>query len=265
MAWAAIPNASLASFWCSSRKPNKFWFAGLKTSFWNLCSAVAIDWCFTYFLRKTARNSPRFFPVGPLMFLKVCSESPLMRMEVVDSVIFGQLIVNLRFIWNRSSNSSSFSDFPSNVGIVVVGDFGSLEILLMLFWKFTELLLFANCWRANKTWFASIVAGVFSLRNCGWLVERFFFCFPEDVLGGSKWLPRELQSYRGNYQSALWLLSPCRGHLLGQSFGSTDRGRDPLQDEDSSGSRPHSFPGYYLMRSGRAPEWFRSSPVVAGS
>ena len=25
---------------------------------------------------------------------------------------------------------------------------------------------------------------MFSLRNCGWLVERFFFCFPEDVLGG---------------------------------------------------------------------------------
>ena len=51
------------------------------------------------------------------------------------------------------------------------------------FWAFTKLLLFANCWSANKFWSASIVAGVFSLRNCGWLVERFFFCYPEDVLG----------------------------------------------------------------------------------
>ena len=89
----------------------------------------------------------------------------------------------LRLVWNRSSNSSIFSDFPSNVGIVVVSDCGSLEILLMLLWKFAELFLFANCRRANKIWSASIVAGVFSLRNCGWLVERFFFCFPEDILG----------------------------------------------------------------------------------
>ena len=57
----------------------------------------------------------------------------------------------------------------------------------------------------------------------------------------------------------------CRGHLLGQSFVSSDRGRDLLQDEDHSGSRPHLFPGLCLMRSGWAPEWFRSVPVVAGS
>ena len=42
----------------------------------------------------------------------------------------------------------------------------------------------------------------------------------------------------------------CRGLLLGQCFMSSGRGRDLLQDEDHSGSRPHSFPGYYLMRSG---------------
>ena len=55
----------------------------------------------------------------------------------------------------------------------------------------------------------------------------------------------------------------CRDRLLGQSFVPSDRRRDPLQDEDHSGSRPHSFPGYYLMRSGRAPEWFRSGSGVA--
>ena len=35
------------------------------------------------------------------------------------------------------------------------------------------------------------------------------------------------------------LPSPCRGDLLGQSWGG------PLQDEGHSGSHPHSFPGLY--------------------
>ena len=34
--WAATPNASIASFWSSSGKSINFWFAGLKTSRWNL-------------------------------------------------------------------------------------------------------------------------------------------------------------------------------------------------------------------------------------
>ena len=159
-----------------------------------MCFAVAIDWGFTYFLRKTARISSRFSRVGPIMFLKVWRASPLMRewKYVILSSSVSWLWI-LRLVWKRSSNSSNFLDFPSNVGNVVVKDFGSLEILLMLFWKFAELLLFANCWRANKIWSASIAAGEFSLRNCGWLVERFFFCFPEDVLGEqyvtSSWTP----------------------------------------------------------------------------
>ena len=184
MAWAAFPNASLASFWSSSRKSTNFWFAGLKTSFWNLCFAVAIDWIFTYFLRKTARISPRFSRVGPLMFLNVCNVTPLVRewkLLILSSSVSWFWI--LRLVWKRSSNTSNFSDFTSTVGIVVVSDFGNLEILLMLLSKFAELLLFANCWSANKIWSASFVVGVFSLRNCGWFVERFFFCFPEDVLG----------------------------------------------------------------------------------
>ena len=37
-----------------------------------------------------------------------------------------------------------------------------------------RLVVVCNCWRVNKNWSASIVAGLFSLRNCGWLVERFF-------------------------------------------------------------------------------------------
>ena len=81
----------------------------------------------------------------------------------------------LRLVWKRSSNSSNFSVFPSNKGILVVSDFGILEILLMLLWKFAELLLFANCWRANNIWSTSIVAGVFLLRNCGWMTGRTVF------------------------------------------------------------------------------------------
>ena len=70
IAWAAVPIASLASFCSSARKSTNFWFAGLKTSFWNLYFAVAIDWGFTYFLRKTARISPKFSRIGPLIFFE---------------------------------------------------------------------------------------------------------------------------------------------------------------------------------------------------
>ena len=64
---------------------------------------------------------------------------------MLDSVLLCQLIVNFETLLEQISNSSNFSDFPSNVGIVVVSDFGNLEILLMFLWKFAELLLFANC------------------------------------------------------------------------------------------------------------------------
>ena len=58
-----------------------------------------------------------------------------------------------------------------------------LEIAWLICNKLTQL-LFANCWRAYKVWSASIVAGVFSLRNCSWLVNRSSsFCSPKDVLG----------------------------------------------------------------------------------
>ena len=56
----------------------------------------------------------------------------------------------------------------------------------MLLLKLPEFLFVANCWRANKIWSASTVAEVISLRNCGWLVERAFFCFPDEV-PGERW------------------------------------------------------------------------------
>ena len=82
-----------------------------------------------------------------------------------------------KLVWNRSSNNWNFSDFPSKVGIVVVRDSGSFEILVILLLKLAELLFVANCWRAEKIWPTSIFTGTFSLWNCGWLGERAFFCF----------------------------------------------------------------------------------------
>ena len=57
----------------------------------------------------------------------------------------------------------------------------------------------------------------------------------------------------------------CHGHLLGQSFVSSDSERCLLQVEDHSGSRSHSFPGLCYMRSGTSPECFRGSPELEGS
>ena len=57
----------------------------------------------------------------------------------------------------------------------------------------------------------------------------------------------------------------CHSPFLCQCFVPSDRERDLLQDEDHSGSRPHSFPGLYLMRSGWTPEWLRSHLVIVGS
>ena len=45
----------------------------------------------------------------------------------------------------------------------------------------------------------------------------------------------------------------CRVALPGQSFVSYDSGRSLLQDEDHSGSRPHSFRGLCSMRSRTSP------------
>ena len=64
-------------------------------------------------------------------------------MEVVYSILLSQLIMDFQACFEQIFKQLEL--FPSNVGIVVVSDFGNLEILLMLFWKFAELLLFANC------------------------------------------------------------------------------------------------------------------------
>ena len=185
IAWAATPNASFASFWSSSRKSINFWFAGLKASRWNSCFAVAIDWSFTYFLRNTVKICATFSLIGLVMFLKVCSASPCMRewKYFIWSSSVSWLFIFKR-VWSRSSINLNFFDFASKVGIVVVRDLGDFEILLMLLLlKLAEILFVAICWRANRNCSASIAAGVFSMGNCDWLVERAFLCFPDEVPG----------------------------------------------------------------------------------
>ena len=93
------------------------------------------------------------------------------------------------------------------------------------------------------------------ISHCRFVVDWYtgsFSAFSKMYWGSSMWLPREL-------------LSQCGGHLLGQSFASSGCGRSQHQDEDHSGSRPHSFPGLCQMRSETYPEHFRNSPEVAGS
>ena len=88
-------------------------------------------------------------------------------MEVIDSVMFGQLIMNFEARLEKIFKQLKFFRFPVRCWHRCVSDLGNLEILLILLWKFAEMLLFANCWRANKIRSASLVAGLFSLRNYG--------------------------------------------------------------------------------------------------
>ena len=47
----------------------------------------------------------------------------------------------------------------------------------------------------------------------------------------------------------------CHKCNVGQSSVYSDSESHPLQDEDHSASRPHSFPGLYAVCSGTSPEW----------
>ena len=57
----------------------------------------------------------------------------------------------------------------------------------------------------------------------------------------------------------------CHDSLLGLSFVYSGRGRCLLQDEDHSGSRHHSFPGFPRLCSGMFPERFRNASLSVGS
>ena len=59
----------------------------------------------------------------------------------------------------------------------------------------------------------------------------------------------------------------CQGPrlCLSQLNDRVDRRRVPLQDEDHSGSRPHSFPGFPRLCFGMFPERFRNASLSVGS
>ena len=145
IAWAATPNASLAGFWSSAKKPINFCFAELKTIRWVLCVDVAIDWSFAYFLRNTVRVSAKFSLLGLLTFLNVRKALPRMR-EWKECILTSSVsfFVIFQTFWNILWNNSILFDVLSKIDIVVVRDLGNFDILLMLLFKFAELRFLAN-------------------------------------------------------------------------------------------------------------------------
>ena len=57
----------------------------------------------------------------------------------------------------------------------------------------------------------------------------------------------------------------CRRRRLDQTFALSGCERSFLQDDDHSGSRPHSFPGLLHMHSGKSRERIPSDPEIVGS
>ena len=132
MAWAVIPKASFDNLSNASMNSTKFWFERLKTRLWKLCLALAIDWPFPHLPRKTPTALGNF------------------SQEISNVVFFSQLVEYVEVYCKRFSNSWNFSGIPLKIAIVIVSNFGSLEILLLLLLKLAVLLLFAKCWGANS-------------------------------------------------------------------------------------------------------------------
>ena len=92
---------------------------GSNTNLCHLCLAVAWDSGFTYFLRKMAKMSSNVCFFVELMLRNVC-KAFLRNNEWKWLIFFASVISGCIFIivWKRSSKSSNFSDFPSNVTVV---------------------------------------------------------------------------------------------------------------------------------------------------
>ena len=145
-------------------------------------------------LRTSFGKLPEFLPDSRMLGCQCVQRISLHeRVEVVDSVIFSQLIMNFDVRLEKVLKQRKLLRSPIKCWHRFGEQFWQIGILLILLWKFAEFLLFANCWRPKKIWSASTVARVSSLRKCGWPVEQLFFCFPEDVLGKqyvtSSWTP----------------------------------------------------------------------------
>ena len=113
------------------RKSTNFWFVGLKTRFWSLCLTVAIDWGSKFFLRKTARTSPRFSRLGPLMFLSVCNASPPWE---IGSIWFCPLQSVEYGFWGSFDKQLKFFRFSIERGhrcCTCLGQFGNNVFIVM--------------------------------------------------------------------------------------------------------------------------------------
>ena len=88
----------------------------------HLCFAVACDSGFTYFLRNMTSTPPKIWRLIEFMFLNVCNAPNSAVREkfiFIFSVIAGCILL---IVWNKSSKSSNFSLFPSNIiGVMVTG------------------------------------------------------------------------------------------------------------------------------------------------
>ena len=158
-------------------------------------------------------------------------------------VVFSQLVVSLEACLEKSSNSSNFSGFPSNVSVVLTEDFGKLELR----WLF----LLENCKK-------SVVFQLLKNQQNFVCFDRRRVVFAADLRLTCRAKYRML-ACRNRKGSTRWFLlelgSPCQCLHVGPSFVLSGSERRLLQGADHSGSHPLSFPDLYHLRSWLSPEW----------
>ena len=232
--------------------PTTFWFNKLKTRCCNLGFAVAIDGGWTYLLWKNAEIYPKLSCVGLVMFLKVCNASPLKRewhqLSLSSSVSWLWI---LRFVWETSSNSSIFSAFPANLGVILLSDFVSLKTLLVLLLKLAGLMIIDKNWRANN-----LVP--FNCRMC---------VFPMDLRFTRRacFLLLVWRRFRGAVRNHFFNSCPCGKSRSGWNLVRTGTERQPLQDDDHSGNDPDLYACSLYLNSRMSPTRIRSEIELAGS
>ena len=155
----------------------------MKTSFWKFCIAVAIDWGSTFFLRKGVRKFPKLSRNGLLKFLNVFNISHSWKSGINWSCCL------------QSAGYELWCFFGGDLQTVRTSQI-SHQKWALLWWVTLATWNQGWCccwtWRScycspsvegPKIWSASFKAGIFWLRNCGWLVEWDFFCFPGKIPG----------------------------------------------------------------------------------
>ena len=236
-------------FWNSSRKSTNFWFAGLKTIFWNLCFAVANDWFFTFFLQKTARVSPRTLRIGLLGFWK--SAGHLLSGEIASSW-FCFLQSDDSEFWGSFEKFFKLFAFPVKRGQCCGWWFRQLGKSVSFAVKICK---FVALWQL--LWAKKLVC--LNPRKCVpteelQLTRRARFLF---FAGRWSWGPE------GNF-----FPNACHHVVIviwAKNFVCSESERRLLQDDDHCFSRPQLFPGLYQVRFGMTAERIRISLDLAGS